>query len=184
MLGFQEYTVRDFHKIGHACGVAWKLPSYDLAGIRTGQGFRDEGAWEIEMTFGAEGRVHVVNKDFRTDYDAIASNDPIIRADFDVYLHENELIYVKDPCRLTSGKRVFLHLIPEDVNDLIGPATKGFDETSFNFVRRAVKFDGKCMATIPLPDYAIAGIRTGQPANDGSIAWEAEFSVSRSPRPP
>ena len=184
VLGFQEYTVRGFHKIGNACGVAWKLPSYDLAGIRTGQRFRDEGAWEIEMTFGAEGSVHVVNKDFRTDYDAIASNDPIIRTDFDVYLHENELIYVKDPCRLTSGKRVFLHLIPEDVNDLIGPATKGFDETSFRFARRAVKFDGKCMATIPLPDYAIAGIRTGQPANDGSIAWEAEFSVSRSPRPP
>ena len=187
VLGFQESTVRGFHKIGNACGVAWKLPSYDLAGIRTRQRFRDEGTWEIEMTFGAEGSVHVVNrneKDFRADYDTIASNDPIIRADFDVYLHENELIYVKDPCRLTSGKRVFLHLIPEDVNDLIGPATKGFDETSFRFVRRAVKFDGKCMATIPLPDYAIAGIRTGQPANDGSIAWEAEFSVSRSPRPP
>ena len=179
VLGFDEITY-GFHKIGNACGVAWKLPSYDLAGIRTGQRFRDEGAWEIEMTFDAEGNVHVVNKDFRTDYDAIASNDPIIRADFDVYLHENELIYVKDPCRLTSRKDIFLHLIPEDVNDLIGPTRdKGFDETSFNFVHRAVKFDGKCMATIPLPDYAIAGIRTGQPANDGSIAWEAEFSVSR-----
>ena len=178
--GGSASIIYSFHKIGHACGVAWELPSYDLAGIRTGQRFRDEGAWEIEMTFGAEGSVRVVNKDFRADYDAIASNDPIIRTDFDVYLHENELIYVKDPCRLTSGKRVFLHLIPEDVNDLIGPTRdKGFDETSFRFARRAVKFDGKCMATIPLPDYAIAGIRTGQPANDGSIAWEAEFSVSR-----
>ena len=53
------------------------------------------------------------------------------------------------------------------------------DSTRFVFKKYSRRFDDKCMATIPLPDYDIAKIRTGWLAMDASIAiaWEASFSV-------
>ena len=71
----------------------------------------------------------------------------------------------------------FLHLYPVERKDL--PEVRrqyDFDELDFDF--DGVMYDGKCFATVPLPEYAIAEIRTGQfvPTDNGlDQLWEAAF---------
>ena len=104
----------------------------------------------------------------------------LIRADFDVYLSENTLVYIKKSCAPADIKaRFFLHLYPVDRADL--PATRqqhGFDNLDFRFDRHGGIINGKCMAARTLPQYAINRIHTGQyvPVGGGfERLWEGEF---------
>ena len=114
-------------------------------------------------------------------YRSNASGEPVIRSTFDVYLDGRALTYVKEPCaRADTGAVFFLHLIPADAADLPDHRKQyGFDNLDFDFDGRGVRFDGECLATIVLPDYAVARIRTGQYlANEnGSYTnlWEGEI---------
>ena len=73
----------------------------------------------------------------------------------------------------------FLALFPVDGNDLPDRRKQhGFDNLDFDFDGRGLIFDGRCMAGIPLPEYAIARIMTGQYVPAGSI-WEAEFRLEQ-----
>ena len=113
----------------------------------------------------------------------VGDRPPVIRSDFDVYLNDNTLTYVKEPCASADTEAVFfLHLYPADVNDLPGWRKQhGFDNLDFDFDDgRGMIFDGKCMARIPLPEYAIARIGTGQFVHvDGGYnhVWEGSFDV-------
>ena len=63
---------------------------------------------------------------------------------------------------LRRWPRFFLHVRPDDANDL--PADRrrrGFENRDFDDLH-FWRGDGKCYAVRPLPDYGIAGIRTGQ----------------------
>ena len=77
------------------------------------------------------------------------------------------------------GGEFFLHLIPADVADLPGHRQQyGFDNLDFDFEQHGERFEGKCLAIVPLPEYGISGIRTGQYVQvDGGFdnVWEAEF---------
>ena len=68
-------------------------------------------------------------------YRAIVAGETVVRSVFDVYLIENELIYVKEPCASADTRPTFfVHIIPADANDL--PAVRkqhGFDNLDFNF---------------------------------------------------
>lgn len=83
---------------------------------------------------------------------------------FDVYRHKDKLVYLKEPCTPDDTEEGFyLHFIPVDEDDL--PANRkqyGFDNYDFVFSQYGMHFDGKCMASVPLPQYEIARIRTGQ----------------------
>ena len=120
----------------------------------------------------------------RGDYLArlVGDSRPVIRSDWDAYLVENGLVYVKEPCSSADTEaRFFLALFPADGNDLPGPRRQhGFDNLDFDFDERGVIFDGKCMATAALPEYAIARIDTGQFVHvEGGYnhLWEAGFDV-------
>jgi len=105
------------------------------------------------------------------------SREPVIEADFSVHLDRNRLIWRKEPCRPedTLGS-FFLHVVPKDVNDLPEDRRRhGFDDLDFYFYTRGAIFDGKCLAAVSLPDYAIAAFRTGQSVGDGPI-WEGEYA--------
>ncbi len=107
---------------------------------------------------------------------------PIIRsAGYDVYLIGNSLIYVKGPCAPADTEaHFFLHLIPADEDDLPeGRKQYGFDNLDFAFDWRGARFEGKCMTTVTLPDYAITRIRTGQYIPEEGQVWNAEFSVGQ-----
>ena len=105
---------------------------------------------------------------------------PIIRSDWDVYLVEDSLIYAKDQCSLEDDEPTFfVHMDPVDVNDLPSHRKQyGFD--GFNFDFRNHLLDGEvCVARreLPVRDYAIAAIRTGQFIGDGKNIWEGRFEV-------
>ena len=120
----------------------------------------------------------------RGDYRArlLGDSRPVIRSDWDVYLVENGLVYVKEPCASADTEaRFFLALFPADGNDLPGRRKQhGFDNLDFDFAERGGIFDGKCMAAAALPEYAIARIDTGQFVHvEGGFnhLWEAGFDI-------
>ena len=114
------------------------------------------------------------------DYEAIASGEPAVRSVFDVHLRGNELSYLKSPCSVADVQAPFLlHVFPEDVENLPPRRRQhGFDNLDFHYHGLlALAFDGKCVATRTLPDYPIAGIRTGQFTPDDGHIWVTEFPV-------
>ena len=165
---------RSFWQNNGACVAERQLPDKDLFGIQTGQVNRDGSLlWEAEHWFKEKRRW------FDDYWSAAPSGELVIRSEFDVYLSENTLTYVKTPCaRADTEATFFLHLIPANVNDLPDHRQQyGFDNLDFDFGRRGVILDGKCMAKVPLPAYGISQIMTGQYAPFHPI-WEAEFSFN------
>ena len=107
---------------------------------------------------------------------------PVIRSDFDVYLIENKLTYDKEQCAEDdTAATFFLHIDPIDANDLPDDRKlHGFDNLDFGFEQPGEIVDGDCLATVPLPDYDIAAIRTGQYVQvDGAFnnLWEGEIRL-------
>ena len=105
-----------------------------------------------------------------------------VRSDWDVYLIENSLVYIKEPCASADTEaRFFLALYPADGNDLPGRRKQhGFDNLDFDFDERGLISDGRCMATAALPEYAVTRIATGQFVHvEGGYnhLWEAGFDV-------
>ena len=137
----------------------------------------------------ADGSVFRLNPAFdsaaarQSAYDALVAGEPVLRADFDVYLSEHRLLYVREPCAPADTQPpFFLHFTPADVDDLPRQRRQyGFDNRDFHFDSphvRSVVFDGKCLVTITLPDYDVIRIRTGQYVyQDGNYnnLWEDEF---------
>ena len=123
---------------------------------------------------------------FDRDYVArlVGDSRPVIRSDWDAYLIENSLIYVKEPCASADTEAMFfLHLHPVDANDLPDYRKQyGFANLDFDFRDRRLLFIGGeiCVAIRELPDYAGAAVSTGQYVRvDGGYnnLWEAGFDV-------
>ncbi len=112
----------------------------------------------------------------------VEDSPPAIRSDWAVYLIENGLLYVKEPCALADVEAMFfLHLYPFDVNDLPDHRLQhGFDNLDFRFDQRGVTFDGICTAGAALPEYDVVRIGTGQyvPVDGGfENLWEGEIRL-------
>ena len=111
----------------------------------------------------------------------LAGGRPIIRSDWDVYLVEDSLIYAKDQCSPEDTEpSFFLHLDPVDRNDLPDHRKQyGFDNLDFAFGHHLLIKGGVCVARreLPVRDYAIAAIRTGQFIGDGENIWEGSFDI-------
>ena len=105
---------------------------------------------------------------------------PVIRSDWDVYLVGDSLIYTKDQCSPEDTEPLFfLHLDPVDRNDLPDHRKQyGFDNLDFAFEYHLLIEGGVCVARreLPVRDYAIATIRTGQFTGEDQI-WEGSFEV-------
>ena len=122
---------------------------------------------------------------YRAAYDDIAANgEPLARADFDIYAYDGALYYLSADCPPPISNRddfrAFLHITPNDPADL--PADRrehGFENRDFWFNEHAAFFDGKCVNRQPLPDYAIARIRTGHnAAAAGYPEWRADVDLA------
>ncbi len=143
------------------------LPQYAVSKINTGRLYGDWGV------------VHYINPppELISEYQSIASNEPAARSEFDVYATEGKLYYLREPCvRADTDARFFLHVVPDDIDDL--PAARKqheFDNLDFDFDARGLLFDGKCLASVDLPQYAIARITTGQ-FDGGGRVWEVGFA--------
>ena len=160
-----------------ACVIERQLPDKDIVGIRTGQVDRDGNPlWEAEHWFADSER-------WLDGYlSSVTSGEPAARGVFDVHLGPGaeSLIFVKAPCaRADTEARFFLHLIPADGVDLPEERKQhGFDNLDFHFDQHGERLDGKCLATVPLPEYGISEVRTGQYVLVSAVlrrVWEAEF---------
>ena len=145
------------------------LPEYDIAGFHTGQaGANGARGWSI---------AHVVQgPKLVSAYPSIVAHEPVARSEFDLYIDEGKLYYVKESCsRDDVQDGFFLHIIPADLDDLPDDRTEyGFDNLDFGFDVWGVLFDGKCVARVGLPQYGIARITTGQYDGVDRI-WEVEL---------
>ncbi len=113
------------------------------------------------------------------------AGEPRIRSHFDVYLYEGRLLYVKEPCRAEDVELQFmLHPMPVDVNDLpeYRRGRHDFFNRDFWFADYAVKSGERCAAIVPLPEYEMRSIRTGQYIvhEDGDIenTWVETFDIA------
>ena len=100
----------------------------------------------------------------------------IVNSNFDVYLREDRLVYVKEPCSPSDvDLRFFLHVTPRDVNGLSDDRRQyGFENLDFAFPANGAVLDGKCTAALDIPQYDIRRIATGQFDQSGE-RWREEF---------
>ena len=153
---------------GGECLAAISLPDYPIAAIRTGQGNR----WEKNLYPPAD------LKSLRAAYAALSAVPPDLRDAFDLYWQDGQLTYIRETCAAAdTAEPFFLHIFPAAADVLAGPAAEQ-DNRDFAFARWGGSFDGKCLATVPLPDYPIAALRTGQTGR-----WEVNFYPPDDPEP-
>ena len=109
------------------------------------------------------------------------AGQPILRSTYDVYVTDTELIYVKDACSEADTVALFsLHWAPTDTAHLADYWKEyGFNVKDFRLKEYGVKSDGKCVAAVPLPAYAISQIKTGQfvYGKDKELVWLWRESV-------
>ena len=155
------------------CAARTPLPDYPVAALRTGQQTSEGRAlWSAQ--------VWTNPASYQTAYREAVEGEPLTRSTFNLYAEDGYLTYVKGQCEQSDiTNRFFLHIVPERPNDLPDDRRRyGFDNLDFEFFFRGALFDGKCAARVPLPDYAVAAIRTGQRTQDGGVLWSAWFSLN------
>ena len=104
-------------------------------------------------------------------------------ADYNVYIEGLSLYYVKQPCAPSDTElRFFLHIHPEDVNDLPAGYHRGvgFYNMDFDFHEHGLLTGNRCVIRHYLPEYPIDRIDTGQFIWDASTSaawniWEVEI---------
>ena len=99
----------------------------------------------------------------------------LARSHFDVHLDEarNRLVYVREACGGVGGTHFFLHVWPED-----GGRPANLD---FRYDRHGFREGMRCLAVRDLPDYAVAGVGTGQWIPGDRELWSVRVPVRGSP---
>ena len=144
-------------RIDGNCVAVVHLPGYAIASISTGQ---YSPGWAEAVRRG------------------VAEAEPVGRARFAVWLDGRVLTYARDVCTEEDvAARFFLHVHPVHAGDLpVWRKESGFDNLDFDFHwRGAFTEDGGCALVVRLPDYPIAGIRTGQFGGAGQ-RWAVEVA--------
>ena len=154
------------------CLATVELPDYPIASLRTWR----EGYWEFR------GLPLVAPGFLRERAAALVGVEPDFRGKFDLYWRDGELTYRRESCvAADTAAGFFLHIRPVDGAELAAERREyGFESRDFEFARWGGHFDGKCMAVVPLPGYAIAGVRTGQYVAGQGEVWSAELKPSES----
>jgi len=105
---------------------------------------------------------------------------PAMRSRFEVFVHENLLIYLRIPCSTGDYRnRFFLHITPFHSKDISEDLRQfGFNVYDFNSFDPGVgsaAFEGGCVVVRTLPEYEIEHVYTGQVVRDespdGEVFW-------------
>ena len=178
------YSTRNFDFIFGMYGVRFddkcmavvRLPDGGISGLRTGQFTSHGELWSIAVNLRTGGE-----SAYRMEYESVVQDDPAISSEFNVYLHDGRLIYVKEPCATSDIEaEFFLDITPSDV-EVLPPVRMDseFEHLRFIFETRGLMFDDMCIASIGLPDYEIERIRTWQLiAGKETVSWEGGYNVS------
>ena len=107
--------------------------------------------------------------DLRDVYEAVRGREPLVDGAFDVHRVDGALALVMEPCAPSFVERMslFLRAFPVDAGDL--PEWREgrvFEPRYFALRNYGAHFDGKCVASLPLPAYPIA---------DFEMRWSLEL---------
>ena len=157
-------------RVGDVCMATVELPEYGIAHIATGQFTARGELWRTAFPFDTGA--------WLDRYASITAGEPAARSFFGVYPDGRTLTYARDSCsEVDMAARFFLHVVPIDLGDLPEERrASGFENLDFAFAGRGLRHEGRCMASVELPDYGVARVRTGQ-FMDGERLWEAEFAI-------
>ena len=116
------------------------------------------------------------------EYQRLTAGPPTAQAHSWSFYHTPGRLTYRKPgsCPRRDNPHFFLHIVPVREDDL--PAElrgQGFLSRDFFYIPELEVFrfpDGGCLATIPLPDYPIAHISTGQHTYDG-VLWEVRLDL-------
>ncbi len=173
--GFGQYGVR----FGDRCMIRIPLPDYAIEAVDVGRWVPGEtAAWEktrVRLPLGDSARAY-----YRSEYETVSAGEPLFAGEYGVYLDGGDLVYLKRPCAEGDTRgRFLLSVFPQNVADLPEDwRGLGYESLNFEFAQYGVRFDGRCMARRPLPDYAIAGVETGRWIPGEREVWRASFAVS------
>ena len=175
--GFDNYDTRLWRtavRLGETCVAFARLPDYPISHIRTGYSSDEDPLWEAMLWF--NGQEPLTPPDYAEARRKAVAGEPLARSFFDVYLVGRALTYLRDECADEDvAPWFFLHVDPVDVGDLPPHRREhGFENLDFVFTGSGARSDGSCVAVVPLPDYPIASIRTGQYDEAGQL-WSVEF---------
>ena len=113
---------------------------------------------------------------YRNILSTVKEGEAVVKANFQVHLHGDDLLYVNEACRPDDFLApFFLRVTPLRADALPPWRRQGFERLDFSFVQHGLRFDSTCLASVPLPDYGIARISTGQIATDRRDLWRGEF---------
>ena len=173
--------------LNNKCLATIPLPNYPITKIQTGQYIPNQPPiWQKEIpVYSSPEAKNAAIAAIEERYQQIQSLTPNITANFNVYLIGKELTYLKEPCLPTDTEPLFfLHLTPADPKSLPPHRQQhGFDNldfpgTAFDQAKKIPTLTNKCLATIPLPDYPITNIQTGQYTSVIGWIWQAEIPPS------
>ena len=129
-------------------------------------------AWEWHYFPGADDLLATL-RHWRQD-----EHQPGIRAEWDVFQYGGWLLYARPGCTAEErDTQFFLHLTPAERGDLPEPRRRyGYDNLDFRFETHGLALGEECIAMVPLPDYPITAVTTGQYTPAGRL-WEATMSL-------
>ena len=152
--------------LGDHCFAFFSLPVWPISHIDAGQ-FNQQGTlWESRFSLAPP----------ETHSRALAG-EPLVDSTFEIHRDGDELVYVRDGCsERDAGTAFFLHIVPVDPDDLPAAGRQhGFENRDFRLWERGGRWRERCTAAVPLPDYPIARVRTGQYDDTGRL-WAVEFA--------
>ena len=172
-------------RLGELCLAALQLPAYaqgDLILMQRNLGnFGPVGdpLWSELYSLSRPGLRELI-ADYRRNQPEPAGPDA-----FEVFLDRdagrNRLLYYKANCTNADyATRIFLHIAPVNRADLPDYSQgSGFENRDFPIAYYGGRPGGECVAIVPLPDYPIASIRTGQHIPGQGDLWAVELAMGR-----
>ena len=160
------------------CLATVPLPDYPIKGLEVGQWISGERS----LWYAAAGApLDAAALDFYREEYRLAQRSRVLAAtvNFDIYLNDGVLYYLKDECDEDDTRpRFLLSVFPKDAADLSTAGANGGEPLNFSFPLFGAYVDGGCIVRRPLPEYPIAAIETGQWMPGGSTLWKIELALS------
>ena len=177
----EEFELRDFDFHEHGivedgrCLAIVPLPAEGYPRFETGQ-WSETTSWRAAAVLDRARHRAALRSRERGEW-----GEPEAREEFDLYLLDEELRYVREPCAARDvEKRFFLHLEGLPVETEAGsPGRRAVENRDFDFAEYGVLLDGVCLAIVPLPAADAHRISTGQFAAGEPRTWRADLRPGR-----